>query len=548
MIKNAIGNKQISILLVMAMTLSMTGFAFVDAIALGEDENADEIPAEIIVEDTEMTPDGSGESNIPNEAPMNGGEDGPDANNDPQEPVDPEEPVPEEPEITEPAAIERILISESADGTLEIKWASVEGVTYYRVASILPDETIEMICSDSACTVNGLARNTAYEFVIEAYATVENEDDVEVVLIAKGTASYETGLFTFDESLYRTLTNRKVNASSLGIELRSKLGEGASGYSVVQGGCTDGKYAYYLMVKTSNQKGKILKVNLNNSNEVYKSPEVINICHGNGMAYDAKNHRLVVVGREARRTQLTLIDANSLRFTGYKEVDYSLAAQKGWNINYGGQRAGLAAISYVSKYNCFIALQRNTHDLLVLDQNFKVIGFVDTTILSKYPGTYQAMDVDEKYVYLVLSYYNGNQPYNRILALDWNSENLLDYINGKDPDFARRWKCNNNKSGTPDADIIVNTPHEAENLFHTTDTNGNQTFYLSEYYNNPKYKWTTKKKAYKVKWKKVKKKVKVNGKWKKKKVWKYKTKYKKVKVKVVDYYNRKNYVYRINGM
>ena len=352
----------------------------------------------------------------------------------------------------------------------------------------------------------------------------------------------------FDEAAYRTLTSRSVSGTSLGYELRGMANEAYGGYSVVQGGCTDGKYAYYMMVKKSNDMGKVLKVNLSNSREKYKSLFRLNISHGNGMAYDSKNHRLVVSGVEGRRTQLTFIDADTLRLQGYKEIDYSTALAQKWRVNYGGSRAGIVALSYISRYDCYVALQRKTYDLLVLDSNFRVIGFITTNLKAKYPGTYQAMDADEKYVYIVLSYYNDKQPCNRIIALDWNSENLLEFVNGRNTVCAGTWQCSNNKNGQADADIIVKTPHEAENLFHTTDANGRQTFYLSEYHRNPQYKWVKKKKAYKVKWKKVKKRVKVKGKWKKKKVWKYKTKYKKVKVKVLDYCNRKGYVYKLNGI
>ena len=352
----------------------------------------------------------------------------------------------------------------------------------------------------------------------------------------------------FDEAAYRTLTSRTVSGTGLGYELRGMANEAYGGYSVVQGSCTDGKYAYYMMVKKSNDMGKVLKVNLSNSGEKYKSSGRLNISHGNGMTYDSKNRRLVVSGQDSRKTQLTLIDANSLKVQGYKQIDYSTALAHKWKVNYGGERAGIVSIAYVSKYDCYVALQRRTYDLLVMDSNFRVIGFITTNLKSKYPGTYQAMDADEKYVYIVLSYYSAKQPSNRIIALDWNSENMLDFVNGRNTAYAGAWQCSNKKNGQPDADILVRTPYEAESIFHTTDSNGRQTFYLSEYHRNPQYKWVKKRKAYKVKWKKVKKRVKVNGKWKKKKVWKYKTKYKKVKVKVLDYCNRKGYVYKLNGI
>lgn len=371
------------------------------------------------------------------------------------------------------------------------------------------------------------------------------------------------GPVTFDENSVRALSDMTVKAGNLGINLRFMLGEPAGGYSVVQGGCTDGTYAYYLMVKSSNQQGKVLKVKLG-SNEVVKKSKVIDICHGNGMAYDSKNHRLVVVGREERRNQITLINAEDLTFQGYVNVDFNTASAQNWPVNYGGQRAGLAAISYVEKYDCYVALQRKTHDILVLDQNFRVIGFICTQITARYPGTYQAMDADERYIYLLLSYYSGYQPKNRIVALDWNSENMLDYVNHPESraSFAKKWSCGNGNNGMPDADVIINTPYEAENIFHFRDASGNTVFYLSEYNYNPQYKWVNKKVTYKVKWKKVKKKVKVkwkrvkkkNGKYKwkykykYKKVWKYKKKHKYVKVKVLSYYDRHDYVYKLNGM
>ena len=482
------------------MTLSMTGYAFTDAFAETEGIQTDE--TELSTQNDTGEPKELTEANNGSASEETGtgtGENGGQKDEPGQ--------LNEEPETTELPVIEGITATEDSKGAVEITWTAVDGAVSYTVASVLPDASVSETCTDALCRFDKLMRNTAYAFDIKAYDSENN-------VIAHGIAEITTKAVTFDENDYRPLTDRSVSAAGLGLNLRTLLGESAGGYSVVQGGCTDGTYAYYLMVKTSNQKGKVLKVNLHNSSEVYRSPSAIDICHGNGMAYDSKNHRLVVVGREDRRTELTLIDANSLTYQDHVQVDYSVAAAKGWSINYEGQRAGLAAISYVQKYDCYLALQRHTHDLLVLDQNFKVIGFIFTKITSKYPGTYQAMDADDRYVYLLLSYYNSSQPYNRIIALDWNSENLLDYINGTDKSFARKWDCNNDSAnrGKPDADLIVGTPYEAENIFHVTDENGHQTFYLSEYFNNPQYKWVTKKQAYKVKWKKVKKRVKV--KWK----------------------------------
>jgi hypothetical protein len=264
-----------------------------------------------------------------------------------------------------------------------------------------------------------------------------------------------------------------------------------------------------------------------------------------------------VIAREHRKQEITVIDASTLKVTRQENVRYDhYAGADSDSLSSVHQQQGLAAIAYVKKYDCYIALERVYHNLLIFDpETFEAIGMAYTDFTDKYPGTFQAMDADEKYVYLVLSAYSKdgkNQPYNLVLALDWNSENLLDVVNGNKKFIEKAWRCDNRGEGKPDAAIRINTKHEAENIYHVADASGKSHFYLSEYYNNPVYKTITQKVKYKVKWKKVTrkvkwKKVKKNGKWKwkykKKKVWKYKTKYKKVKKTVVSYYNRANYVY-----
>jgi len=245
------------------------------------------------------------------------------------------------------------------------------------------------------------------------------------------------------------------------------------------------------------------------------------------MTYDSKRKKLVVIARESRKQEITVIDASSLKITRQQNVKYdNFADAEGDTLNSVHQSQGLAAIAYVRKYDCYIALERTYHNLLIFDPDtLQAIGMVKTDIGEKYPGTFQGMDADDRYVYLLLSAYNKNgksQPYNLIVALDWNSENLLPVVNAtksKDPKYVEEaWYCNNDGSGTPDAVIRVRTSYEAENIYHTTDKNGKEHFYLSEYRSKPVYK-------------KVRKRVKVNGKWKRKKVWK------------LRYIKRDNYVY-----
>jgi len=427
-----------------------------------------------------------------------------------------------EDEPAEPGTIENVTIEENPSGTVVIEWDAFSGAVCYEVSSLAIDEGAPVMTEECSQTFTGLKHGADYDFVIAAY----DENDA---MIAVGTVHIKTVAFsvTYNEASYRKLSSKTISPKKkFNINLTSMIKESNNGYSVVQGGCTDGTYAYYLMVSTKTQKGRVLKVRMSNNKVVARS-KVLNVHHGNGMTYDSKRKKLVVIARDNRKQEITVIDASSLKITRQQNVKYdNFAGAEGDTLNSVHQSQGLAAIAYVRKYDCYIALERTYHNLLIFDPDtLQAIGMVKTDIGENYPGTFQGMDADDRYVYLLLSAYNKNgksQPYNLIVALDWNSENLLPVVNAtksKDPKYVEEaWYCNNDGSGTPDAVIRVRTSYEAENIYHTTDKNGKEHFYLSEYRSKPVYK-------------KVRKRVKVNGKWKRKKVWK------------LRYIKRDNYVY-----
>lgn len=412
-------------------------------------------------------------------------------------------------EVTEPGFLTSVAIEENPTGTVTVRWNAFDNAEYYEVSSSSVNGGKAVRTEKCSQQFSGLKHGARYDFTIRAFD--ENDEVTANGAISITTAAYR---INFNEALYRRLGNRTVRAKKIkGVNLRTMIKEKRSGYAVVQGGCTDGKYAYYLMVSTKTQKGRVLKVRLKD-NKVIKRSGVLKTWHGNGMTYDSKRNKLVVNSREHRKQELTWIDASSLRITRQENVRYN---------NYKGagndsipslhQRQGLAAIAYVPKYDCYIALERVYHNLLIFDpDSFEAIGMARTNFTDNYPGTFQAMDADDKYVYLLLSYYKSGgkvQPYNLILALDWNSENLLPVVNAsksKDLRYVQKaWVCNNDGNGMPDAVIRINTKREAENIYHTTDSSGREHFYLSEYCNKPVYKTVIKK-------------VKVKGKWKRKRV------------------------------
>lgn len=389
--------------------------------------------------------------------------------------------------VDETAYLENISIEENPMGTVEIIWDALEGAVYYEVTSPGVNEGEAVRTEEPMYTAEGLDHGADYDFTLAAF-------DEKDTVIARGAVSITTEDYKirFNEASFRVLGNRTVKPKKFSINLTKMIKEPDSGYAVVQGGCTDGKYAYYLMVSSTTQKGRVLKVRIKD-NKVIKRSKILNTWHGNGMAYDSKRKKLVVIAREHRKQEITLIDAKTLRITRQKNAKYHNKINAGSaELNARYKKSGLAAIAYVKKYDCYIAFEREHHNLLIFDpETFECTGLVYTNLGAKYRGTFQAMDADEKYVYLLLSYYNKSQPYNLILALDWNSENLLPVVNAcksKDPTFVEHyWYCNNKRNGKPDAAIRIKTKHEAENIYHTTK-NGKEHFYLAEYYGHIAYK------------------------------------------------------------
>ena len=472
------------------------------------------------------------------------------------------------------------------NGNVEIKWDNVDGASYYKVYAPEYDSVAAQTVKTGAtllCTFKGLEKNTVYTFKVEAYAAAAGSSDTDTdtvaddaaasgadagdELLAEGEVTITTYKSVFDESSFRTLGSKSVGASSLGLSLRTMLGEGNGGYAVAQGAATDGKYAYYILASSSTQNGRVLKVNLSNRADYAKGP-VINLHHANGMTYDSKRGLLVCVGYGAWRNQITYVNPNTLTIDSQPTLKYSYVSKMS-GVPDNAENNGIAAISYIPEYDVYVARSRGkvsgysnttssaSNNIWVFNaQTLEAIGHIYTKVNSDYPETYQAMDADEKYVYYLLSPGSG-QSKNIILCLDWNSENILPVVNGEKDYVESMWSCNNNNNGKIDAKITLPITHESEGIFHTTDASGREHFYVSEYYGRWKYKTVTKKVKYKKKWKKVrkwynkktkkwtKKKPKKKYRGKSKKVWKYKTKTKKVKKKVKDYWARDDYVYDI---
>lgn len=128
------------------------------------------------------------------------------------------------------------------------------------------------------------------------------------------------------------------------------------GYSVMQGGCTDGTYGYYVV---NNQDfypyvNRIYKVDLATM-EVVAESERLELQHANSLLYNSKLGKLICVNYDPDGQILTYVDPETLTITGTEEVEFLALS-----------------MSYSEERDAYVAGTKGAFDFFTLDNNFKV--------------------------------------------------------------------------------------------------------------------------------------------------------------------------------
>lgn len=190
----------------------------------------------------------------------------------------------------------------------------------------------------------------------------------------------------------------------------------ADGYSVLQGGCTDGTYAYYILNNQSFSPyvDVIYKVDLENM-EVVKVSEQLELQHANSMTYNDKTKQLIVVNYDPDMTTLTYVDPETLTIAGTTTVDFNALS-----------------LAYNEERDAYVAGTRGTFDFFLLDGNFEITDYceaIQTKSIKQEVEVYQdkilfGMSGDNiLYVYD----WEGNFLYTIDLELYEEFENLIFY-------------------------------------------------------------------------------------------------------------------------
>lgn len=308
--------------------------------------------------------------------------------------------------------------------TMTIKWASVAGADGYTVQisrnSAFSGRTTKTIKgkSNTSVTFKGLSKSISYCVRIRAYGNVFSGTSYSM-----WNTSYFTNA-TKRASMSRLMYKYKVkkedkdkkSASKTAVkgvstknlkkakkakkkikyitktkpfELRVRAGQKMGRYDTMQGGCSDGKFMYFVLLSKVKKRCKIAKVRIS-TKKVVKISKPLKLNHGNGLAYNSDTKRLVVAHAEGSRYALTEINKSSLKLvrTHYVYAPSTLpGATQAQLQNY----KGFGSIAYSPKEDVYVGLLYKSHNLVFLDSDFRMIKYV---ALSKKKGqVYQCVEV-----------------------------------------------------------------------------------------------------------------------------------------------------------
>lgn len=175
-------------------------------------------------------------------------------------------------------------------------------------------------------TIDGEKVNcySAYTFSDNIPATSTEKLDLRTHPVKKK-ETYWTGKWENEEYTKTDKNGKKVKATrkvkvykqrtvteNVRTDYVKTAGEKTYGYDTFQGGCTDGKYEYHVLNNRSNNKCRIIKINVKNGKLVKKS-KVLALHHGNDLTYNKHKKVLAAVHYTGTPWAISIISPKTLK-------------------------------------------------------------------------------------------------------------------------------------------------------------------------------------------------------------------------------------------
>lgn len=252
------------------------------------------------------------------------------------------------------------------------------------------------------------------DYLFSNYTVSQNAESSALIMksgLEYISESSEKDSFTIDE-LIKSGKGVAFAASEKVLKVSAK-----NGHTGLQGGCTDGKYAYIALINSSSEPntGMIFKYDLETL-ELVKESGVLPTGHSNDITYDSKNHRLIVATLLDGWTQLAVINPDTLEFVE--------------NIKASTRIRGFEYLPEIDGY----AVAQPGPNVAITDANFNVIS--ESIPFEDKLGTTQGFYSDGTYTYDPRYFKTENyKGYHTVVIGDANGNHIqtakvygLDYI------------------------------------------------------------------------------------------------------------------------
>ncbi|MBQ8803412.1 MAG: hypothetical protein IJZ53_07265 [Tyzzerella sp.] len=164
-------------------------------------------------------------------------------------------------------------------------------------------------------------------------------------------------------------------------------------YTVLQGGCTDGKVLYLVVQEKTEEKGNCIILKVDPSTwEVLQTSKALPVDHGNGITYLPEKNQLLIAHCNPDPELVSWVDADTLEYIKTENIGYTAAT-----------------LSWSQERGSFVAMGSSSI-MHIIDKNLKITESYYGLVSN---ATKQGYAADGDYVYVVA---NGT---NYIHVLDW---------------------------------------------------------------------------------------------------------------------------------
>ena len=297
--------------------------------------------------------------------------------------------------------------------SLKVNWKPVQDVTGYQIQYctdrfFLSPKTVNV--ADPAASSKTIAiknLNPCY-IRLRTYRTKESS-----TLYSSWAVS--NNIKTSKEAIIVRVT--KPNGKEF--ELRSDAGQKVRKYDTLQGGCTYGDTGWFILYNRNVNKCKLVKVDMNQM-KVTKVSSILNVAHGNSVAYNPNTKEVAICHGPYAYKKVTVVHPDSLAVK--RTVTLSLpTGTAGATKSQCRKFQGITALAYNNEHKVYVARAKVQGNLIYFDNNFKAVRYLKLNVY----GGQMSQGVDSIGDYNLVSWSpNKGGRYNKIVVYDWNGKYL----------------------------------------------------------------------------------------------------------------------------